>query len=132
MVDFLRRVFGETRMMDATVRRLEDADIPKAERNKRILRVLQSYEAFKLIQRLFALMILFVYIGVFVICVIAYFGMLVLGEDPEPVKEMILLLNDTLAYAFITTVALYLGGGVGEGLIERWKAGRGESKNADS
>lgn len=132
MFNLLRRVFGDHRIMDATVRRLEEADIPKTEKTKRLIQVLQTYDPFKLMQRLFALVIVFTYIGIWVICVVVFLGVWIKGGDVEPIKELALLNHQMLSFAFFSIVVLYFGGGVGEGLIERWKSEQSSPRSKDT
>lgn len=129
-MDFLRRVFGESRIMDATVRRIEDADLPKADKNARLTRVLSTYEPFKLMQRLLALVVVLTYVLGWVLCGLGYLGLALVDRETDALDTLASQHHDMLFYPTCIILGLYFGGGVTEGVIERLRRQAGK-KDAD-
>jgi len=131
MLRLMKQLFAHPSVVDPLYERLtgKEADyLTDDDRTQGLIGVMRTYEPFKLIQRFLALVVILTYVGVWILSVglFAWAGIASLaGHDTTilvSIADRITTLNrELLEWPALLVLSLYFGGGVAEGILERWK-----------
>lgn len=131
MFRLLKHLFAHPSVVEPIIERLtgkESEYLSDEDRTQGLKGVMRTYEPFKLIQRFLALVVILTYVGVWILGVglFAWAGIASLaGHDVKMligIANRITTLNrELMEWPALLVLSLYFGGGVAEGILERWK-----------
>lgn len=116
----LGSIFGNSKVVENASKGIDKAFFTDQEKADMHIRFLKAYEPFKLLQRYLAIIVSVPFIAIHLIGV----GFLI-NDNFEKAMKIAEYNNGTLGYAFSAIVTLYLGGGLIEGAISKFKEKRG-------
>ena len=112
----LSKIFGSEKIINGASKGLDKVFFTKEEKAELHIRLLKAYEPFKILQRYLALIVSVPFVITHLISI--YF---VFIDDIEKALKIAEFNTNGLGYAFGAVITLYLGGGLIEGAIGKFK-----------
>jgi hypothetical protein len=123
-------IFSPKKLVDGLGKGFDKLVDGQGDKADRFGSLLESYEPFKLAQRVLAFMFSFAYLFVFVSTAIVHLIVIIknifwkAGLDTEPLYELYNWNNETLGYPVLIILTFYFSGGVINGALKRLNKSR--------
>jgi len=120
-MNIVGKLLGSDKVIDKAAQGIDKVFFTNEEKAESWLNVLKAYEPFKLAQRIIA----FAVTGVYLWFIIIAGFMLMLSYWYAPMRELSAelasIINNNLELPFALIIGFYFAGGMGEGLISKYK-----------
>ncbi len=121
MLGLLNRIFGSKKAIDTIGNSIDKVFFTNQEKAENWKSILKAYEPFKLAQRLIALLVVSVFLGLLIISCGLYIGGIFNPELISISKGVAEMLVDNLGLPFTLITSFYFGGGAIEGIVSKFK-----------